>query len=63
VCSPANVSKPDIKGGKGGIDALFINDQTPKPPPGPHEALVKIKAFGLNRMDVSCSNSFFVNVL
>jgi len=43
----------DIKGGKGGIDALFINDQTPKPSPGPHEALVKIKAFGLNRMDVS----------
>ncbi|MCJ1342525.1 hypothetical protein MMC31_000711 [Peltigera leucophlebia] len=44
----------DIKGGKGGADALFINDATPKPQliQGSSQALVKIKAFGLNRMDL-----------
>ena len=45
---------PDIKGGKGTADALFINDATPKPHliQGSSQALVKIKAFGLNRMDL-----------
>ncbi|KAI0838637.1 quinone oxidoreductase putative [Hypoxylon sp. FL0890] len=42
----------DIKGGKGPATALFINDQTPKPEPNEGEALVRIKAFGLNRMDL-----------
>ncbi|KAL1878155.1 hypothetical protein Daus18300_002071 [Diaporthe australafricana] len=42
----------DIKGGKGSIDALFINAEVPKPKPSAHQALVKIKAFGLNRMDL-----------
>lgn len=32
--------------------ALWINDQTPKPKLKPEDALVKIKAFGVNRMDV-----------
>ena len=41
----------DIKGGKGGIDALFINSESAVPTPKPTDALVKIKAFGLNRMD------------
>ncbi|GAB1313890.1 Zinc-binding dehydrogenase [Madurella fahalii] len=42
----------DIKGGKGNADALFINDATPKPQPAAGQALVKVKAFGLNRMDL-----------
>lgn len=42
----------DIKGGKGPISALYINAEVPKPTPAAHQALVKIKAFGLNRMDL-----------
>src|SRR5690349_19255303 len=42
----------DIKGGAGSASALFINDQTAKPTAKPGEALVKITAFGLNRMDL-----------
>ncbi|KAI1140391.1 quinone oxidoreductase putative [Hypoxylon sp. FL0543] len=42
----------DIKGGKSPATSLFINDQTPKPEPKEGEALVRIKAFGLNRMDL-----------
>ncbi|KAL6796392.1 putative quinone oxidoreductase [Trichoderma sp. SZMC 28013] len=42
----------DIRGGKGERDALFINDHTPKPTPGEGQALVKVKAFGINRMDI-----------
>lgn len=41
----------DIKDGKGPIDALHITD-VPKPKLGESQALVKIKAFGLNRMDL-----------
>ncbi|PYH28723.1 NAD(P)H-quinone oxidoreductase [Aspergillus neoniger CBS 115656] len=40
-----------IQGGKGSADALFV-DQIPIPKPSPGQALVKIKAFGLNRMDL-----------
>lgn len=46
---------PDIKGGKGTADALFINDAIPKPQlnqGSSSQALVKIIAFGLNRMDL-----------
>ncbi|CAM1500727.1 Fc.00g098890.m01.CDS01 [Cosmosporella sp. VM-42] len=42
----------DIKGGKGESDALFINAETPKPTAGDGQAIVKIKAFGINRMDI-----------
>ena len=42
----------DIHGGKGPASALFINENTPKPVPKPNQALIKIKAFGLNRMDM-----------
>ncbi|KAK4905935.1 hypothetical protein LTR49_024854, partial [Elasticomyces elasticus] len=41
-------NRKDIKGGKGGIDALFINDQTPRPEIDHAKALIKVKAFGLN---------------
>ena len=42
----------DIKGGKGPISAMYINSDTPIPNPSGTQALVKIKAFGLNRMDL-----------
>ncbi|KAI6089826.1 quinone oxidoreductase putative [Hypoxylon rubiginosum] len=42
----------DIKGGKGPATSLFINAQTPKPEPKEGDALVRVKAFGLNRMDL-----------
>ncbi len=42
---------PDITGGKGPATALHITD-IPKPTPSNGEAIVKIKAFGLNRMDL-----------
>ncbi|KAH7091202.1 hypothetical protein FB567DRAFT_518185 [Paraphoma chrysanthemicola] len=41
----------DIKNGKGHVDALHIAN-VPKPKLGKSQALVKIKAFGLNRMDL-----------
>lgn len=42
----------DIRGGTGERDALFINPQTPKPVPADGQVLVKVKAFGINRMDI-----------
>ena len=41
----------DIKNGKGDADSLFVTE-IPKPNPKRTEALVKVKAFGLNRMDL-----------
>ncbi|KAF3057995.1 Quinone oxidoreductase PIG3 [Daldinia childiae] len=42
----------EVKGGKGPATSLFINPQTPKPEPKEGDALVRVKAFGLNRMDL-----------
>ncbi|KAF2436042.1 PIG3 family NAD(P)H quinone oxidoreductase-like protein [Tothia fuscella] len=42
----------DIKNGKGPAGNLFINADTPKPTPTKTQALVKVKYFGLNRMDL-----------
>lgn len=42
----------DIRGGKGERDALFINADTPRPEPAAGQALVRVKAFGVNRMDI-----------
>ncbi|KAI9681119.1 MAG: hypothetical protein M1817_002401 [Caeruleum heppii] len=42
----------DIKNGTGPADSLYINSSTPKPQPRASDALVRIKAFGLNRMDL-----------
>jgi NADPH:quinone reductase-like Zn-dependent oxidoreductase len=41
----------DIKNGKGPISSLFIREEE-KPRPIGMQALVKIKAFGINRMDL-----------
>lgn len=43
---PKTMRAVDIKGGKGSIDDLFINEQTPTPVPTETQALVKVKAFG-----------------
>ncbi|KAJ5084860.1 quinone oxidoreductase [Penicillium alfredii] len=40
-----------VKGGKGPATALFV-DTIPRPVAAPGQALVKIRAFGLNRMDL-----------
>ncbi|KAI5815713.1 hypothetical protein BZA77DRAFT_314854 [Pyronema omphalodes] len=42
----------DIQGGIGDATKLFINDQSPIPELKDGELLVKVKAFGLNRMDL-----------
>jgi NADPH:quinone reductase-like Zn-dependent oxidoreductase len=47
----SNVRLKAVRGGKGPADALYV-DEKPKPEPGNDEALVRIKAFGLNRMDL-----------
>ena len=44
--------QPDIKDGQGPIENLFINE-IPKPQITGSQALIKIKAFGLNRMDLA----------
>ncbi|KAL4803822.1 hypothetical protein BDV18DRAFT_144498 [Aspergillus unguis] len=48
---PQTMRAVAIKNDKGPADALFI-DQIPTPKPGPSQAIVQIKAFGLNRMDL-----------
>jgi len=42
----------DIKNGKGPIENMFINSSVPVPQISSTQALVKVKAFGLNRMDL-----------
>ncbi|KAH6609724.1 hypothetical protein Trco_003070 [Trichoderma cornu-damae] len=49
----------DIHGGKGDRDALFINAETPKPVPSAGQAIVKVKAFGVNRMDIIQRRGFY----
>lgn len=41
----------DIKGGKGPVSSLFINE-IERPKPTAAQALVRVRAFGLNRMDL-----------
>lgn len=41
-----------VKSGRGNADALFIDDDVPNPVIRPNDILVRIKAFGLNRMDI-----------
>ncbi|KAF8447091.1 hypothetical protein BDZ91DRAFT_117050 [Kalaharituber pfeilii] len=42
----------DIKNGTGPAEAFFINEDTPVPELESGQVLVKVKAFGLNRMDL-----------
>ncbi|EAQ92347.1 hypothetical protein CHGG_00582 [Chaetomium globosum CBS 148.51] len=42
----------DIQNGSGPATSLFLNPSTPLPTPAPGQALIKIHAFGLNRMDL-----------
>lgn len=49
---PETMKAIDIRGGSGPASALFINPETPRPTPGPGQVLVKVAAFGLNRMDL-----------
>ncbi|KAL1627266.1 hypothetical protein SLS56_006399 [Neofusicoccum ribis] len=49
---PETMRAIDIKNGTGPPDALFVNHDAPKPAPKATEALVRVKAFGLNRMDL-----------
>ncbi|KAH8685736.1 hypothetical protein BGZ60DRAFT_466420 [Tricladium varicosporioides] len=48
----ATMKAVDIKNGTGPATSLYINAATTKPTPSPGQALVKVKAFGLNRMDI-----------
>jgi len=48
----ATMRAVDIKNKTGPATSLFINDQIPKPTVSSGYAVVKIKAFGLNRMDL-----------
>lgn len=45
-------SRKDIKEGTGPATSLFIAEDVAKPEPTKTQALVKVKAFGLNRMDL-----------
>jgi NADPH:quinone reductase-like Zn-dependent oxidoreductase len=49
--SPFILTPQDIKDGKGPVSSLHITD-VPRPSPCASEALVRIRAFGLNRMDL-----------
>ncbi|KAI0655565.1 quinone oxidoreductase [Cubamyces menziesii] len=40
-----------VKDGKGPVDNLYLGE-APQPTPGAGQVLVKVKAFGLNRMDI-----------
>ena len=54
ILLPSNPTNPhsDIKDGRGPASSLFINESTPVPSPPPGHVLVKVHAFGLNRMDL-----------
>jgi putative PIG3 family NAD(P)H quinone oxidoreductase len=43
----------DIRGGAGDKEDLFMNSHVLKPVPAPGQALVRVAAFGINRMDIS----------
>ncbi|KAH7156012.1 hypothetical protein EDB81DRAFT_376833 [Dactylonectria macrodidyma] len=49
----------DIRGGRGDSDALFINNKVLKPQPTQSQALVRIRAFGINRMDIIQRQGFY----
>ena len=52
VLSPLMFQTLDIQNVTGPATSLFINSSIPKPSPKPTDAIVKVKCFGLNRMDL-----------
>ncbi|KAB5572710.1 hypothetical protein GE09DRAFT_681324 [Coniochaeta sp. 2T2.1] len=56
---PETMKAVEVKNGKGHADALFINPSTPVPTAAEGQALVKIRAFGLNRMDLIQREGFY----
>ena len=52
VFTPLMFGISDIQNGTGPATSLFINPSIPKPSPKPTDAIVKVKCFGLNRMDL-----------
>lgn len=49
---PSVYTDPDVRNGAGPAKSLFLNASTPKPVPKPGEILVRVRAFGINRMDI-----------
>ncbi|TKA76724.1 hypothetical protein B0A49_01169 [Cryomyces minteri] len=49
---PDTMRAIDVKNDKGPATAMYINSSVPKPVPTATQALVKVRAFGLNRMDL-----------
>ncbi|KAK0638827.1 hypothetical protein B0T16DRAFT_232818 [Cercophora newfieldiana] len=49
---PEFMKAVDIHNGSGPATSLYLNPSTPLPTPGPSQVLVRISAFGLNRMDL-----------
>ena len=49
---PSSMRAPGIRDGKGSADALFIEYGVPDPHPEKDQIIIRIKAFGLNRMDI-----------
>ena len=55
----AHSPQSDIRDGKGPASSLFLNAVTPVPTPSAGQVLVKIQAFGLNRMDLIQRNGHY----
>jgi NADPH:quinone reductase-like Zn-dependent oxidoreductase len=53
LITPWHLIEPDIRGGKGPVSSLFISNKIEKPVPETAQALVRVKYFGVNRMDLS----------
>ena len=50
--SPGLIPRTDIRGGKGDASTLYIDDSTARPTTTGDQVLVRVRAFGLNRMDL-----------
>ncbi|KAK4452430.1 quinone oxidoreductase [Podospora aff. communis PSN243] len=56
---PEFMTAVDIESGSGPATSLYLNSSTPLPSPLPGQALVRISAFGLNRMDLLQRNGAY----
>jgi NADPH:quinone reductase-like Zn-dependent oxidoreductase len=50
---PSQLINLDIRGGKGPVSSLFMSNEVKKPIPAAGHALVRVKCFGINRMDLT----------